>query len=342
MSKQKGTTGTKYKFLFFSLSILLFIVFIFNIGIGSVNIPFVETTKIIFQHITDSTNGSIIWKIRMPRAIASLLSGGYLAVAGLLLQVFFRNPVVGPSVLGISFGAVLTVGIVMLAGLSFGIMSIHPLFISFTAFLGSLSVMFILLAIISKIKDIATLLIIGLMVGYLCHAITSLLVAVADKHMIKGFILWQLGSFNGFSWDEVQIVIIVGLILLSGTYLLSKPLNALLLGEDYAKSMGVNIKLFRYLIVFFSSSLAGLVTAFAGLVAFIGIAAPHMARLLFGTTDNRQLIPGVMLLGAIVTSLCDLIARTAFSPVELPISAITSFFGAPIIIGLLLRKKSAI
>jgi len=164
----------------------------------------------------------------------------------------------------------------------------------------------------------------------------------AEEKKLKGFVLWQMGSFSGFCWDEVYLVGVMGGVLLFGVYLLCKPLNAFLLGEDYAKSMGVNIMLFRFLIVTFSSALAGMVTAFAGPVAFIGLAVPHMARLTFGTSDNKILIPGAALLGAIVTSLCDLIARLLFSPVELPISAITAFFGAPVVIGLLLRRKTAI
>jgi len=330
------------KILFISFIVISVILFVLNIGTGSVNISFVETFKIIFFHLTDSTNGTIIWKIRMPRSLAALLCGAYLAAAGLLLQVFFRNPIVGPYILGISSGATLMVGLVMLAGFSIGIPGIHPFFLSIAAFVGALSVMVVILTVANKVKNIIILLIIGLMMGYLCHAVTSILIAFAEEKNLKGFVLWQMGSFSGFCWDEVYLISIVGGFLLLAAFLLCKPLNAFLLGEDYARSMGVSIRMFRFLIVILSSALAGMVTAFAGPVAFIGLAVPHMARLSLGTSDNRLLIPAVVLLGAIVTSLCDLVARILFSPVELPISAITSFFGAPIVIVLLLKRRTTI
>ncbi len=322
--------------------IMLVIFFVLNIGIGSVSIPFFETCRIILGHLTDSTSGAIIWKIRLPRVLSTLFCGGYLAVGGLLLQVFFRNPIVGPYVLGISSGATLLVALVMLGGLSMGLPAIPPFFLSLAAFCGAMGVMAIIVIVASRVKSVVTLLIIGLMMGYLCYAATSILITFAEKERVKGFVLWQMGSFSGFTWQEFYLVILFGVPLLIGAYLMSKPLNAFLLGEDYAKTMGVNIRLFRFLIVIFSSALAGLVTAFAGPVAFIGLAVPHMARLIFGTSDNRALIPGAVLLGAIVTVVCDLVARTVFSPVELPISAITSLFGAPIVIGLLLKKRVSI
>jgi iron complex transport system permease protein len=168
--------------------------------------------------------------------------------------------------------------------------------------------------------------------------VTSILTALAEKETIKGFILWQMSSFSGFKWIEVWIMLVAGGLMLVGAYLMSKPLNALLLGKDYAASMGVSIRRFRMLILLLASSLAGLVTAMAGPVAFIGLAVPHMARFFLGTSDNRALLPGAALFGALITSLCDLIARMGLSPVELPLSAITSFFGAPIVIGLLLKR----
>jgi len=313
-----------------------------NIGAGSVSISFFEVCKIIYQHLTDSTHAAIIWKIRLPRTLAAGLCGAYLAGAGLLLQVFFRNPIVGPYILGISSGAALMVALVMLAGLSVGFLGIHPFFISLAAFAGAMVVMLIIISVAPRVKNIVTLLIIGLMLGYLCHAVTSILVAFADERKLKGFVLWELGSFSGFCWDEVYLVVVMGGLFMLGAYLLCKPLNAFLLGEDYAKSMGVNILAFRIMIVVFSSALAGMVTAFAGPVAFIGLAVPHMARLVFGTSDNRILIPGAALIGGVVTILCDLVARLLFSPVELPISAITAFFGAPIVISFLLKRRTAV
>jgi len=333
---------SKRQILFGLFALLLFTSFTLNLVTGSVDINFLDIFRIVSQHITDSTNGFIVWKIRIPRSIAAVLGGAYLATSGLLLQVFFRNPIVGPYILGISSGATLMVSVVMLSTLSFGLAGISPYLTVIAAFGGAYFVMMIILVVARKVKNNITLLIIGLMMGYTCHAITSILIAFAESEKIKGFTLWQLGSFSGFSWNEVYLLIFLGGLLFSGVYLLSKPLNALLLGEDYASSMGVNIKLFRLLILLVSCALAGMVTAFAGPVAFVGLAVPHMARLVFGTSDNKLLIPGVALLGGIVTSICDLIARQLFSPVEIPVSAITAFFGAPVVISLLLKKKTSL
>ena len=313
-----------------------------GIAIGSVRIGLHELGQIIFHHLTQSVSGLVVWKIRMPRVFSTTLSGAYLAISGLLLQVFFRNPIVGPYVLGLSSGATLLVALVMLGGVSIGITAIHPFLISLAAFTGALIVTLVITIVAAKVRSIVTLLIIGLMVGYLCFAITSILVTFAEKERIKGFVLWQLGSFSGFSWKELSVLVLLGIPLVVGSCLITKPMNALLLGEDYAKTMGVNTKSLRCLIIVFASGLAGLVTAFSGPVAFVGLAVPHLARLFFGTADNRTLVPGAAVLGAIVTTLCDLVARTILSPVELPIGAITSFFGAPIVISMLLKKRPAI
>jgi len=207
---------------------------------------------------------------------------------------------------------------------------------------GAYAAMTVVLFIAAKVKNMITLLIAGLMMGYLCHAVTSVLVAFAEQEKLKMFVLWQLGSFSGLKWSEIRILFIFGGLILVLVYALSKPLNAFLLGEAYASTMGVNIRVFRFFIIFCSCALAGMVTAVAGPVAFIGLAVPHMTRLCFVTSDNRILIPGTVLLGAIVTGLCDLIARLAFSPVELPISSITAFFGAPIVISLLIKRKVSV
>ncbi len=321
---------------------LLVVCFVVNIMAGSVHISLPEFWQILIHHDDASTKGFIIWKVRMPRAIASVLGGAYLAVSGLLLQVFFRNPIVGPFILGISSGATLMVSIVMLTSISLGFSSISPFMSTLFAFIGAYGAMLIVLTIAGRVKSGVTLLIVGLMMGYLCHAVTSVLMAFAEKEKLKGFVLWQLGSFSGFRWSEIEVMLLVGGLILIGIYLLSKPLNAFLLGEDYAASMGVNIRLFRILILLCSCALAGMITAVAGPVAFIGLAVPHMARLCFNTSDNRWLIPGSILLGAIVTSACDLLARMAFSPVELPVSAITAFFGAPIVLSMLIKRRVAL
>lgn len=332
----------KQRIIFFLFSGVLLVVFLLNIMIGSVDISLSELFGIVSNHVTDSTEGFIVWKIRIPRAIAAVLSGAYLAVAGLLLQVFFRNPIVGPFILGISSGATLLVAIAMLSTISIGLAAVTPFLTTLSAFIGAYGTMLIVLSIATRVRNGITLLIAGLMMGYLCHAVTSILIAFAEKEKLKGFVLWQLGSFSGFKWSEIQILLIFGGLILILVYGLSKPLNAFLIGEEYASTMGVNIRLFRILILLCSCALAGMVTSAAGPVAFIGLAVPHMARLCFATSDNRILVPGAILMGGIVTSICDLVARLLFSPVELPISAITAFFGAPIVISLLMKRKASV
>ncbi len=327
---------------FFMLLFLLIAAGGINITTGSMNISLSDFFNIIFKHFTETTEGFVVWKIRIPRAMASILGGAYLAVAGLLLQVFFRNPIVGPFILGISSGATLVVSLVMLTALGFGMPGLNPFLVTLAAFIGASGAMILVVGIASRVKSGVTLLIAGLMIGYLCHAVTSVIIAFAEAENVKGFILWQLGSFSGFKGSELNVMIFAGGLLLILAFGLSKPLNAFLLGEEYACSMGVNIKLFRILILFCSCGLAGLVTSFAGPVAFIGLAVPHITRLIFSTSDNRILIPGSVLLGGTITCFCDLIARSLFAPVELPISAITSFFGAPIVIILLLKRSTSV
>ncbi len=321
------------------MACVLFVVMCANVFVGSTDIGFSEAVEILINHDESGTRGTIMWKIRVPRALASALGGAFLAISGLLLQVYFRNPVVGPYILGISSGATLAVSLIMLTSIQLGLTSIAPYLTTFAACAGAYGAMIIVLAVASKVKEGVTLLIIGLMIGYLCSAATAILVAFAEKERIKSFILWQLGSFSGFHESEIYILIFVGGAIAFGVFLLSKPLNAFLMGEQYAATMGVNIRLFRMLILLCACALAGLVTGMAGPVAFVGLAVPHMARLAFQTSDNSVLIPGAALMGAVVAGTCDLIARMIFSPVEAPISAITAFFGAPIVIGLLIRRR---
>jgi iron complex transport system permease protein len=312
---------------------------ILNVGIGSVSFSPAEVWQTILNPQAGSTAASIIWKIRIPRAIAAILGGAYLATSGLLLQVYFRNPIVGPFILGISSGATVMVSLVMLTTLTVGMTVLSPFMTTLAAFVGAYAVMMIVVTVASKVRSGITLLIVGLMMGYLCGAVTAILTALAEKEKIKGFVLWQLGSFSGFKWSEIGVMVTCGGLILALVYFLSKPLNAFLLGETYAASMGVNIRRFRVLILLCACALAGMITSVAGPVAFVGLAVPHMARLIFQTSDNRILIPGACLVGALVTSLCDLIARMVLSPVELPLSAITAFFGAPVVIGLLLKRS---
>ena len=324
--------------VFALLLALTIVMMILNLRIGSISYSVDQLLGALFHPAEKTDLTYIVWNIRLPRTIAAVLGGAFLAVSGLLLQVHFRNPIVGPFILGISSGSTVMVSVVMLTSIGLGFSGYAPYLNTIASCLGAYGVTALIVAIAARVRGGATLLILGLMMGYLCGAVTSILTALAEKETIKGFVLWQMGSFSGFKWVEVWIMILVGGLMLAGTYLMSKPLNALLLGEDYAASMGVNIRRFRMVILLLASSLAGLVTAFAGPVAFIGMAVPHVARLSLGTSDNRVLLPGAALFGALITSLCDLIARMYLSPVELPLSAITAFFGAPIVIYLLLTK----
>jgi len=340
MVEKKIIENRRYVYIFPTFAFLLLASAAINLAVGTAQIKISEILAIITGHISpDAVESFILLKLRVPRLVASVIGGGYLAVSGLLMQVYFRNPIVGPYILGISSGATLAVGIVMLSSLSLGFAGVSPYMTVFAAFIGSLGVMILVILVATRMKSVIALLLVGIMVGYVASAMTDMLVAFANKEKIKGFVLWGMGSFSGFSWNEISVLFIVGCALLAGAYLMSKHLNAFLLGEDYARSMGVNIRGFRLLLVFLSCGLAAIVTAGAGPVGFIGLAVPHMTRILFKTQNNRILIPACMLLGGIVTSICDLVARTAFSPAELPLSSITAIFGAPIVIALLAKRR---
>lgn len=325
----------------FSLLVLLTLAGVWlNLSVGSVHISLGELWDAVRQGPGESPVSFIIWKIRIPRALAAMSGGAFLAVAGLLLQVYFRNPIVGPFVLGISSGATLMVALVMLTSVFLGFTGVGPYVTVLAAFVGAAGAMAVVLAVAGRVRQGVMLLIIGLMIGYLTHAVTSLLIAFAEAERVKGFNLWSLGSFSGYRWKEVAVMMTGGGLLLAGVYALSKPLNAFLLGEEYAQTMGVNVRIFRLLIIFFSCALAALVTATAGPVAFIGLAVPHMARLSLGVSDNRLLIPAAALMGAASCEVCDFAARMMFAPVETPLSAVTSFFGAPVVILLLMKRSS--
>jgi iron complex transport system permease protein len=333
----------RYPILFLILISSSILVFLMNIGLGSVKIGVDQVARILLgQDIGNEMYWSVIMKIRLPRAIAAVSGGASLAVAGLLLQIFFRNPIVEPFVLGISSGSTMVVGLIVLGGLHLGFKSITPYVMFGGAFAGALMVMLVVIIVARKVKNIVTLLVVGLMAGYLCSAVTGILIAFAEKEKLHNFIMWTMGSFSGFTWTQVYVVSAISIVFLTAAYLMCKPLNAMLLGEKYAKSMGVGIKKFRILIVLISSVLTAAITAFAGPIAFIGLAVPHIARLTFGTSDNRILIPAVILTGTLMAGLCDLMARMVLSPVELPLSVVTSFIGAPIVVFLLLRRKNAV
>ncbi len=279
--------------------------------------------------------GYIILDVRIPRTLGAFFGGAALAVSGLLLQTYFRNPLAGPYVLGISSAASFGVALYILAGVGLGYFGLVG-----AAFFGSLIAIAVILALASKVRSAVTLLIAGLMFGYIFSALENILITVAQSQKVHEFVLWTLGSFSGITWNDLRTLTIYSIPAIVAALLLAKPLNALLLGEDYAKSMGVNVRFVRIVLITVASFLAALVTAFAGIVAFIGLAVPHIAKLIFKTSDHRILIPGVVFCGALITVFCDVVSRVLLAPVELPISVVTSLFGAPIVIALVVKRRT--
>ena len=327
-----------YCVVFMALLAALFVITVLNINIGSVPISVGEIICILLHKQGDPTLVNIIWKIRLPRILMAALLGGALSLSGFLLQTFFANPIAGPFVLGISSGAKMVVALSMIYFIgAFGAVSSWTLIIA--AFVGSLLSVSFILIMSRRLKGMATLLVAGIMIGYICSAITDFVVTFADDSDIVNLHGWSLGSFSGMSWDNVRIAaILVGITALA-VFLLSKPIGAYQLGEAYAQSMGVNIRVFRVALIVLSSILSACVTAFAGPISFVGIAVPFLVKRLLNTSKPIVVIPGVFLGGAVFCMGCDLIARTAFAPTELNISTVTSIFGAPVVIYMMLHRN---
>lgn len=327
-----------YCVVFMALLAALFVITVLNINIGSVPISVGEIIGILFNKQGDPTLVNIIWKIRLPRILMAALLGGALSLSGFLLQTFFANPIAGPFVLGISSGAKMVVALSMIYYIgAFGAVSSWTLIIA--AFVGSLLSVGFILMMSHRLKGMATLLVAGIMIGYICSAITDFVVTFAEDSDIVNLHGWSLGSFSGMSWGNVTTAaILVGVTTLA-VFLLSKPIGAYQLGEAYAQSMGVNIRVFRVALILLSSILSACVTAFAGPISFVGIAVPYLVKRLLNTSKPIVVIPAVFLGGAVFCMGCDLIARTAFAPTELNISTVTSVFGAPVVIGMMLRRN---
>jgi iron complex transport system permease protein len=333
-----------YKNTFVILLITLFIISVLNISLGSIHIPLQQLLAVFFNgEVEKESWRTIILQYRLPKAITAIIVGSGLSISGLLMQTLFRNPLAGPFVLGISSGASLGVAILILGTSFFGATITSYAFTNFglaiAASLGSFLVLSAVMLAALKVRNTMSILIIGLMFGSLTSAVISVLAYFSSASELQQYMFWSFGSLGNLSWSEIIAlfsVFSVGIILVT---LIIKPLNSLLIGENYAKSMGVNVKLTRNITLIATSLLTGVITAFSGPIAFVGLAVPHLTKLLFNTSNHKTLLPAVAISGAIIMLICDSIAQLPTSEYTLPINAITSLFGAPIIIWLLVRKR---
>jgi iron complex transport system permease protein len=326
---------------FVILVILLLILIVLNICLGSFAVSFGDIWKAIAERGGGSTNHRIIWLIRLPRLIASIVLGGGLALSGFLLQTFFNNPIAGPYVLGISSGSKMTVAILMITVLG-NYHAVSSVLLIFAAFVGAMATTGFVILMAKKVNRMSMLIVCGVMIGYICSAITEFLITFADDANIVNLHNWSLGSFSGIAWADIGVMTLVMLITSLAVFLMSKPIGAYQLGESYAQNMGVNIKLFRVMLILLSSLLSACVTAYAGPISFVGIAVPHLVKALLKTAKPILVIPACFLGGAIFCLGCDLIARTAFAPIELSISSVTAVFGAPVVIYIMVRRRRKI
>jgi len=321
-------------FLLLTAGIILFL--ILNVCIGTVSIPFKDILSSIRGQ--EVLNARILWDIRMPRTLAALILGGALALAGYLLQTFFHNPIAGPFVLGISSGAKMMVALFMVffMGRSIRVTSFTMIL---AAFLGAMICMGFVLLMARRVNRMSMLVVSGVMIGYICSAITEFVVTFAEDAEIVNLHNWSRGSFSGMNWNQVRVMSVVVFIACICIFLLAKPLSAYQMGEGYAQSMGIHIRFFRVCIILLSSLLSACVTALAGPISFVGIAVPHITRLSLKTTKPVVTIPAIFLCGAVFCMFCDLIARTIFSPSELAIGTVTAVFGAPVVIWLMVKRQ---
>lgn len=329
---------TRYIAVFAGLAAALLVMVILNINTGSVKIPVARILQILLRRQGAAKEVSIIWKIRMPRILQAAILGGALALSGFLLQTFFGNPIAGPFVLGISSGAKMCVAIVMILLIGrFGEASSWALILA--AFAGAMMSTAFILVVSRAVNHMAALLVAGIMIGYICSAVTEFLVTFAEDSDIVNLHGWSQGSFSGADWSGTATAALLVGIAFVCVFLLAKPIGAYQMGEDYARSMGVNVKRFRMELILLSGILSACVTAFAGPISFVGIAVPFLVKRALGTSKPLVVIPAVFLGGAVFCMFSDLIARMAFAPTELNISTVTSVLGAPVVIFMLIRRK---
>lgn len=330
------------------LALGVMVLFFVNVSLGSVNIPLQEILVILTGgEVQNPAWTKIVENIRLPRAFTGILAGSALSIGGLQMQTLFRNPLAGPSVLGITAGASLGVAIVMLMGGTItSIFAIQQLgsmgswLIIVAASIGSSAVLLLILAISIRVRDNVTLLIIGLMIGNMTIALVSIWQYFSNPDQIRDYLIWTFGSLGGVTASQLWILGVAVLVGTAIAFALSKSLNGLLLGENYAKSMGLSVYRARIWIIISTSLLAGGITAFCGPIGFVGVAVPHLTRSLLGTNEHRILIPATFLMGAILMLACDIVAQVPGSSTTLPISAVTSMVGSPVVIWVILKRRN--
>lgn len=357
-SHQKVKTVSRFALVVLLLIGLLLAGIVLNVNTGSADIPVGEVFRMVWDGIrykilnavtgdyaqeleyalSGGTEQRIIFSIRMPRMLLAAILGGALATSGFLLQTFFRNPMAGPFVLGISSGAKMLVSICIIFLAPF-IGKMNSVTMIFASFLGSLLIVLVVLLVSQRVNSMSMLLVVGIMMGYICSAVTDFAITFADEHEVAELTNWSMGSFSGADWDNVGYSAVVCLICMLLAWLLSKPIGAYALGEGYAMSLGINLKFFRACLIVLTSLLSSCVIAFAGPISFVGIAVPHISRSLLKTSRPAMVIPVTFLCGAVFCMLCDLIARTVFAPTEMAIGTVTSIFGAPVVIYMMMKRR---
>lgn len=328
------------------IALLIFVFFLLNILLGSIQIPFKDVWHILWgDYNRNEIWQNIVWKSRIPQALTALVAGAGLSVSGLQMQTVFRNPLAGPSVLGISSGASMGVAFVVLLSGTIGGVALSKvgvmgeIALTISAIIGSLSIMALIIFVSQKVKGNVTLLIIGVMVGYVANAVIGVLKYFSVEEDIRAYVIWGLGSFARVSGNQMTLFVSIMLVLLPLSFLLVKTLNLLLLGDAYARNLGLNIRRARLQVITCSGVLVAIVTAYCGPIIFLGLAVPHLCRSLFRTSDHRILMPASLLMGGAMALVCNLIARMPGFEGALPVNSVTALVGAPVVISVLFNKR---
>lgn len=328
--------------LFILFIALLFAAFIGDLFTGNAPITFGETLAALFGTSGDAIIDEIIRNYRLPKAITAVIAGAALSLSGLLMQTLFRNPLAGPDVLGVSAGAGLGVALLtMLSGTA-----VYPFIAAMgsmaqiiAAVAGAVAVLLLILGVSARIKDSITILVLGMIFGYVASALVTILQSFTDPDSLKVFVTWTFGSLGGVTWDKIPLLLILVLSGIVMAFFMQKILNSLLLGENYAASAGLNIKRTRVVIISIAAIITGAVTAFTGPIAFVGVVIPHFARAFFGTVNHKTILPATLLLGSILMLTCDIMSQIPVANRTLPINAVTAVFGAPMFVWIVLKRK---